>query len=91
MHDFFARYLPQMSLAVLVPIVILVVVFPINWIAGLIFLVTAPLVPLFMALVGMKAADANRKNFKALQRPDFLSATDTIYYPLTYSCKYTNI
>ncbi|MBU2898221.1 heme ABC transporter permease/ATP-binding protein CydD [Vibrio hepatarius] len=68
MHDFFARYLPQMSLAVLVPIVILVVVFPINWIAGLIFLVTAPLVPLFMALVGMKAADANRKNFKALQR-----------------------
>ncbi|RSD30751.1 heme ABC transporter permease/ATP-binding protein CydD [Vibrio pectenicida] len=68
MHDFFARYLPQMSLAVLVPIVILAVVFPINWIAGLIFLVTAPLVPLFMALVGMKAADANRKNFKALQR-----------------------
>ncbi|WP_341663456.1 cysteine/glutathione ABC transporter permease/ATP-binding protein CydD [Vibrio sp.] len=68
MHDFFARYLPQMSLAVIVPIVILVVVFPVNWVAGLIFLITAPLVPLFMALVGMKAADANRKNFKALQR-----------------------
>ncbi|MYM60470.1 cysteine/glutathione ABC transporter permease/ATP-binding protein CydD [Vibrio sp. OCN044] len=68
MHDFFARYLPQMSLAVIVPIVILIVVFPVNWVAGLIFLVTAPLVPLFMALVGMKAADANRKNFKALQR-----------------------
>lgn len=68
MHDFFARYLPQMSLAVLVPIVILVVVFPINWVAGLIFLITAPLVPLFMALVGMKAAEANRKNFKAMQR-----------------------
>ncbi|MGF1748043.1 heme ABC transporter permease/ATP-binding protein CydD [Vibrio cionasavignyae] len=68
MHDFFAKYLPQMSLAVLVPFVILIVVFPINWAAGLIFLITAPLVPLFMALVGMKAADANRKNFKALQR-----------------------
>ncbi|WP_114766310.1 heme ABC transporter permease/ATP-binding protein CydD [Vibrio rhodolitus] len=68
MHDFFARYLPQMSLAVLVPFIILVVVFPVNWAAGLIFLITAPLVPLFMALVGIKAADAGQKNFKALQR-----------------------
>ncbi len=68
LQDFFARYLPQMAIAVLIPLVILVVVFPINWAAGLIFLITAPLVPLFMALVGMKAADANRKNFKALQR-----------------------
>ncbi|GEM75561.1 heme ABC transporter permease/ATP-binding protein CydD [Vibrio sagamiensis] len=68
MQDFFARYLPQMSLSVLVPFIILVVVFPINWAAGLIFLITAPLVPMFMAFVGMKAADANRKNFKAMQR-----------------------
>lgn len=68
MQDFFARYLPQMSLSVFVPFVILVVVFPINWVAGFIFLLTAPLIPLFMALVGLKAADANRKNFKALQR-----------------------
>lgn len=68
MQDFFSRYLPQMSLSVLIPMVILVVVFPTNWAAGLIFLITAPLVPFFMALVGMKAAEANRKNFKALQR-----------------------
>ncbi|WP_434762738.1 heme ABC transporter permease/ATP-binding protein CydD [Vibrio fortis] len=68
MQDFFSRYLPQMSLSVMIPFVILVVVFPVNWAAGLIFLITAPLVPIFMALVGMKAADANRKNFKALQR-----------------------
>ncbi|MFD2177352.1 heme ABC transporter permease/ATP-binding protein CydD [Veronia pacifica] len=68
MQDFFARYMPQMSLAVLLPFIILVAVFPINWAAGLIFLITAPLVPLFMALVGMGAADANRRNFKAMQR-----------------------
>ncbi|MGN2616378.1 heme ABC transporter permease/ATP-binding protein CydD [Aliivibrio fischeri] len=68
MQDFFSRYLPQMSLSVLIPFVILIVVFPQNWAAGLIFLLTAPLVPLFMALVGMGAADANRRNFKALQR-----------------------
>ncbi|MDG3087976.1 cysteine/glutathione ABC transporter permease/ATP-binding protein CydD [Vibrio hannami] len=68
MQEFFARYLPQMSLSVLVPFIILVVVFPINWAAGLIFLITAPLVPMFMAFVGVRAAEANRKNFKALQR-----------------------
>ncbi len=68
MQDFFARYLPQMSLSVLIPVVILFAVFPLNWAAGLIFLLTAPLVPLFMALVGLGGADANRRNFKALQR-----------------------
>ncbi|MDO6497276.1 heme ABC transporter permease/ATP-binding protein CydD [Photobacterium sanguinicancri] len=68
MQDFFSRYIPQMSIAVLVPLTILVVVFPLNWAAGLIFLITAPLVPIFMALVGLGAADANRRNFKALQR-----------------------
>ncbi|CZF77847.1 ATP-binding/permease protein CydD [Grimontia celer] len=68
MQDFFARYLPQMAIAVLIPFIILIAVFPLNWAAGLIFLVTAPLVPFFMALVGMGAADANRRNFKALQR-----------------------
>ncbi|UJF19887.1 cysteine/glutathione ABC transporter permease/ATP-binding protein CydD [Vibrio sp. SS-MA-C1-2] len=68
MQDFFSRYLPQVSLAGIIPLLILVTVFPINWAAGLILLLTAPLVPLFMALVGMGAADANKRNFTALQR-----------------------
>lgn len=68
MQDYYARYLPQISLAGIIPLLILVSVFPINWAAGLILLVTAPLIPLFMALVGMGAADANRRNFQALAR-----------------------
>ncbi len=68
MQDFFARYLPQMAIAVMIPLTILVIVFPLNWAVGFIFLFTAPLVPFFMALVGMGAADANRRNFKAMQR-----------------------
>ncbi|QUJ68333.1 cysteine/glutathione ABC transporter permease/ATP-binding protein CydD [Photobacterium sp. GJ3] len=68
MQDFFARYIPQMALSVLIPLVILIAVFPFNWAAGLIFLITAPLVPLFMALVGIGAADASRRNFTAMQR-----------------------
>ncbi len=68
LHDFYARYLPQMMLAGCVPMTILAVVFPLNWAAGFILLFTAPLIPLFMILVGMGAASANRKNFSALER-----------------------
>ncbi|MBS5772867.1 MAG: cysteine/glutathione ABC transporter permease/ATP-binding protein CydD [Enterobacter cloacae] len=68
MHDFYARYLPQMALAASVPLLIVITLFPINWAAALILLGTAPLIPLFMAMVGMGAADANRRNFKALAR-----------------------
>jgi len=52
----------------MLPLVILAFVFPLNWMAGLIFLLTAPLVPLFMALVGSRAAEANRRNFSALSQ-----------------------
>ncbi|HSG61291.1 MAG TPA: cysteine/glutathione ABC transporter permease/ATP-binding protein CydD [Pseudomonadales bacterium] len=68
LQDFYARYLPQMSLAGFIPLIILAAVFPINWAAGVILLATAPLIPMFMMLVGMGAADANRKNFSALAR-----------------------
>lgn len=68
MHDYYARYLPQMALAVSVPLLIVIVIFPFNWAAALILLATAPLIPTFMAMVGMGAADANRRNFKALAR-----------------------
>ena len=68
LHDFVARYLPQMALAALIPLVIVVVAFPVNWAAGLVFIGTAPLIPLFMIFVGLKAAEANRRNFQALNR-----------------------
>ncbi|EFW12359.1 fused cysteine transporter subunits of ABC superfamily: membrane component/ATP-binding component [Serratia symbiotica str. Tucson] len=68
MQDYYSRYLPQISLAVFIPLLILITVFPINWAAGAILLTTAPLIPLFMVLVGMGAADANRRNFVALAR-----------------------
>ncbi|HFP9388093.1 TPA: cysteine/glutathione ABC transporter permease/ATP-binding protein CydD [Raoultella planticola] len=68
MHDYYARYLPQMTLAASVPLLIVITIFPINWVAALILLGTAPLIPLFMALVGMGAAEANRRNFLALAR-----------------------
>ncbi|WP_062743885.1 heme ABC transporter permease/ATP-binding protein CydD [Erwinia persicina] len=68
MQDYYARYLPQMMLAGVIPLLVLILLFPVNWAASLILLATAPLIPLFMAMVGMGAADANRRNFQALAR-----------------------
>lgn len=68
LHNFYARYLPQQFLSLIAPLVILAAVFPLNWAAGIILFATLPLLPLFMALVGMKAAEANQKNIGVLSR-----------------------
>ena len=68
LHNFYARFLPQQSLSAIVPVVILIAVFPLNWAAGLILMITAPLVPVFMIIVGIAAADSSQKNMDTLSR-----------------------
>lgn len=82
-HNFYARYLPQQFLSLIVPLVILCAVFPFNWMAGVILFVTLPLLPIFMALAGMKATEANQRNIGVLARLsgqflDSLRGLDTI-------------
>ncbi|OOR99264.1 thiol reductant ABC exporter subunit CydD [Haemophilus paracuniculus] len=67
-HQFYARYLPQQFLSLIVPLAILCFVFPLNWAAGVILFVTLPLLPIFMALAGFKATEANQRNIGALSR-----------------------
>jgi ATP-binding cassette subfamily C protein CydD len=71
---YFSQYLPQVLLAVILPLIILLVVFPLDWVSGLVFLVTAPLIPFFMALVGKTSENETKKQWKALSRlgADFL-------------------
>jgi ATP-binding cassette subfamily C protein CydD len=57
---YLVRYKPARWKVMLVPLVILAVVTPLSWIAALILLVAAPLIPVFMALVGMGAQAASR-------------------------------
>ncbi|MBM6551758.1 thiol reductant ABC exporter subunit CydD [Marinomonas ostreistagni] len=66
LDDYFSRYLPQVFLVSLIPLTILLAVAPVSWVAFAIFMLTAPLVILFMILVGHKAAQANRKQFAVL-------------------------
>lgn len=68
LQNFVARYLPQMALAALLPMVLLAFIFPISWAAGGVLLVAAPLIPLFMILVGMGAESISQKHFQALAR-----------------------
>ncbi len=50
---YYARYLPALGLALALPLVLLAAAFTQDWVAGLLLLFSAPLIPVFMALIGM--------------------------------------
>ncbi len=68
LDGYFARYLPAMVQAGLLPLAFAIVIFPIDWVVGVLFLVTAPLIPVFMALAGWGAEAASRSQATALNR-----------------------
>ena len=68
LHGYFARFLPQMTLSMIVPVLILALVFWLDWLAGIFLLLSAPLIPLFMALVGMGAEKLNQQHFETISR-----------------------
>lgn len=68
LHGYFARFLPQMMLSLIVPLIILVFVFYLDWLAGIFLLLSAPLIPFFMALVGMGAEKLNQQHFNTISR-----------------------
>lgn len=68
LEGYFARFQPQLWLAVLVPLTVLAVAFALDWLAALFLLLAAPLIPLFMALVGMGAERLNQQHFESVSR-----------------------
>lgn len=67
-EHFLIDYNLQRWLAAVMPLLVLLLVWPISWLAGLILLLTLPLLPLFMWIVGVGAAQAQRRHFTALDR-----------------------
>ncbi|MFZ9034595.1 MAG: thiol reductant ABC exporter subunit CydD [Francisellaceae bacterium] len=67
-NNFLMYFLPQVTLSGLMPLAILAFIFPQSWVSGLILLICAPLIPLFMVLVGLGAESENQKQFKSLAR-----------------------
>jgi ATP-binding cassette, subfamily C, bacterial CydCD len=66
LEAYFSQYLPQLVLAVLVPLLVLAFVFPLDWLSALMLLMTGPLIPLFMILIGNAADALTRKQFREL-------------------------
>ncbi|MGO4572874.1 thiol reductant ABC exporter subunit CydD [Microvirga sp. 2TAF3] len=67
-EGFLARYMPAMVAAAVLPLAFAVVAMPFEPVIGLLFLVTAPLIPVFMALVGWGAEAASRNHVQAFAR-----------------------
>ena len=68
LDKYYTGYLPAMALAGFLPLAILVFVFPNYWVGGLIMLMTAPLIPFFMVLVGKGAERINQRQWRELAR-----------------------
>ena len=65
---YFCRYLPQLFKSALIPIVYLFIVFPFDWISGLIFLIATPLIPGFMMLIGKWSRKMAGSSWEAMAR-----------------------
>ena len=68
LDGYFSLYLPQLFLAVIVPIAVLAVIVERDWISALIIAGTVPLIPLFMALVGATTRDRMELQVRTLQQ-----------------------
>ncbi|TAM12988.1 MAG: thiol reductant ABC exporter subunit CydD [Nevskiaceae bacterium] len=68
LEAYYHGYLPQIARAAFVPLAILVVVYPFDWVSGVIFTLTAPLIPLFMVLIGKGTAALNQHQWRQLTR-----------------------
>jgi thiol reductant ABC exporter CydD subunit len=68
LDGYFSLYLPQLFLAVIVPLVVLAVVLFEDWLSALIIAATIPLIPLFMALVGATTRERMDRQLRTLER-----------------------
>jgi len=68
LDGYFSLYLPQLLLAVIVPLIVIAAVLTRDWISALIIAATIPLIPLFMALVGATTREHMDRQLGALSR-----------------------
>ncbi|WP_345175407.1 thiol reductant ABC exporter subunit CydD [Streptomyces lavendulae] len=68
LDDYFSRYLPQLGLAVVVPVAVLARIVTEDWVSAAIIVVTLPLIPLFMILIGMATQNRMDRQWRLLSR-----------------------
>jgi ATP-binding cassette subfamily C protein CydD len=68
LEGYVARYLPARNAVAILPLAFCAFLMPVDWVVGLLLLITAPLIPLFMALVGWGAQSASQRHMQAIAR-----------------------
>ncbi|WP_327245355.1 thiol reductant ABC exporter subunit CydD [Streptomyces sp. NBC_01320] len=68
LDDYFARYLPQLGLAVVVPVAVLARIVTEDWVSAAIIVITLPLIPLFMILIGWATQSRMDRQWRLLSR-----------------------
>ncbi|RLV01377.1 ABC transporter [Streptomyces griseocarneus] len=68
LDDYFARYLPQLGLAVVVPVAVLARIGTADWLSALVVVLTLPLIPLFMILIGWATQARMDRQWRLLSR-----------------------
>ncbi|WP_217569793.1 thiol reductant ABC exporter subunit CydD [Streptomyces sp. GbtcB7] len=68
LDDYFSRYLPQLGLAVVVPVAVLARIVTEDWVSAAIIVVTLPLIPVFMALIGWATRSQMDRQWRLLSR-----------------------
>ena len=63
---YYSRYLPASMLSALVPFAMFLAMAPADWVSGIVLLVTAPLIPTFMILIGAGTERTNRRQWRKL-------------------------
>lgn len=66
LEPYFTRFLPQLFLAAILPLMFLVVIAPSEWRSGLVLLFSAPFIPLFMILIGKGSEKLHRRQWHRL-------------------------
>jgi ATP-binding cassette subfamily C protein CydD len=73
LENYYSLFLPQVIQTVIIPLIILIIVFPVDALTGVVFVVTAPLIPIFMILIGRLAENITGRQWQQLHRMgDFL-------------------
>jgi len=67
LDDYFSRYLPQLVLVCVVPLVVAGRMLTVDWLSALIVVVTLPLIPIFMVLVGLATKSMTARHWATLQ------------------------
>lgn len=65
---YFSQYVPQVAAAALIPLTIVLFIFPNDILSGLVLLLTAPIIPVFMILIGSIAEEMTKKQWRSLSR-----------------------